>query len=277
MQYAYSHRYFVDQNFALLPTQDFRISAETFTEREDDALVSENETTLARFDLQKAKGPTLDQPLPDARESILLYSSIQILSHENYRPMGFINRTSWRPLDLPLLALDHEEWNKKQLVSWIGSEPGWVDIVINNLDGAPHPFHLVRSPHSCITPHDVTNSSMQHGFDFYVIASHQGVTSWDYYNPYDPSKPPRGGPFNSIDPLRKDTVLVPAFGYVVLRFFADNEGIWVLHCHILWHQGSGMSMALQVLGDEHNGFSTASLGQSAKEFCLAQTHQDDHQ
>ena len=114
-----------------------------------------------------------------------------------------------------------------------------------------------------------TDKLKQHGFDFYVIGSHQGTTSWDYYNPYDPSKPPRGGPFNLVNPLRKDTVLVPAFGYVVLRFYADNEGIWVLHCHILWHQSSGMMMAVQVLGDEHNGFSNTPLGENGKQSCLA--------
>ena len=136
-------RYFIDQNFALNPTQAFQISAEPSPDNQEDHSVPKNHIDLNQFDLQTAKGPNLAQPLPDARESILLYSSIQILSHENYRPMGFINRTSWRPLDLPLIAMDRDEWNKQQLVAWTGSEPGWVDLVINNLDGAPHPFHLV--------------------------------------------------------------------------------------------------------------------------------------
>ncbi len=55
--------------------------------------------------------------------------------------------------------------------------------------------------------------------------------------------------------MRKDTVYVPPWGYVVIRFLADNAGIWALHCHVLWHAASGMSMAFQVLGDELIGFS----------------------
>jgi FtsP/CotA-like multicopper oxidase with cupredoxin domain len=107
---------------------------------------------------------------------------------------------------------------------------------------------------------------LQHGHDFYVVGSHAGNGGWDYYNPFD-SKAPRGGPFNLQNPIRKDTVYVPAWGYMVIRFLADNEGIWALHCHILWHHGSGMAMALQVLGDEHTGLSGSAMGVSAERVC----------
>jgi FtsP/CotA-like multicopper oxidase with cupredoxin domain len=54
--------------------------------------------------------------------------------------------------------------------------------------------------------------------------------------------------------VKKDTVYVPPRGHVVLRFKADNEGIWMFHCHILWHQAAGMVMAFQVMGNEHGVF-----------------------
>jgi hypothetical protein len=54
-----------------------------------------------------------------------------------------------------------------------------------------------------------------------------------------------------------------------MRFLADNEGIWTLHCHILWHAASGMSMAFQVGGDEHKGFSENIIGLSAESLCKA--------
>lgn len=38
---------------------------------------------------------------------------------------------------------------------------------------------------------------------------------------------------------RKDTVTVPAGGYVVIRFVADNPGLWNIHCHMDWHLGMG--------------------------------------
>ncbi|POM76530.1 Hypothetical protein PHPALM_6211 [Phytophthora palmivora] len=31
-------------------------------------------------------------------------------------------------------------------------------------------------------------------------------------------------------------------GYLVLRFTADNPGVWILHCHIDWHMDAGLSM-----------------------------------
>ena len=61
--------------------------------------------------------------------------------------------------------------------------------------------------------------------------------------------------------------MVPKSGYAVIRFLADNEGIWALHCHVLWHQASGMTMALQVLGDETKGFSEYTSGIDALEQC----------
>ena len=48
----------------------------------------------------------------------------------------------------------------------------------------------------------------------------------------------------SIDPftIRKDTVMLPAGGYVVINFLSDNPGWWFLHCHIEIHQLQGMAL-----------------------------------
>lgn len=45
--------------------------------------------------------------------------------------------------------------------------------------------------------------------------------------------------------IRKDTVIVPAGGYVVIAFEADNPGYWFLHCHIEAHQLEGMGVLIQ--------------------------------
>ena len=55
----------------------------------------------------------------------------------------------------------------------------------------------------------------------------------------------------------------------MIRFLADNEGIWALHCHILWHAASGMSMAFQVGGDQEKGFAGSVGGLSAESLCKA--------
>ncbi|XP_041347554.1 laccase-1-like [Gigantopelta aegis] len=43
---------------------------------------------------------------------------------------------------------------------------------------------------------------------------------------------------------KKDTVMVPSGGYVVIRIKSDNPGLWLMHCHIEIHMLDGMSMLL---------------------------------
>ncbi|GMF23380.1 unnamed protein product [Phytophthora lilii] len=38
-------------------------------------------------------------------------------------------------------------------------------------------------------------------------------------------------------------------GYLVLRFTADNPGVWIMHCHIDWHLDAGLAMVF-VEGEE---------------------------
>ena len=49
---------------------------------------------------------------------------------------------------------------------------------------------------------------------------------------------------NLVNPPVKDTILVPSFGYVVLRFKTDNPGVWLAHCHIDDHMLLGMSFII---------------------------------
>lgn len=45
-------------------------------------------------------------------------------------------------------------------------------------------------------------------------------------------------------PPRKDTIIVPDGGYAVIRFKANNPGIWIIHCHIEIHSLQGMALLL---------------------------------
>ena len=49
----------------------------------------------------------------------------------------------------------------------------------------------------------------------------------------------------SRNAILKDTVIVPAGGYVVIAFEADNPGYWFMHCHIEAHQLEGMAVIIQ--------------------------------
>ncbi|KAJ2159290.1 ferroxidase fet3 [Coemansia sp. RSA 552] len=43
-------------------------------------------------------------------------------------------------------------------------------------------------------------------------------------------------------PLMRDTIFVPQEEYAVVRFKADNPGVWNFHCHFDWHMGMGLNM-----------------------------------
>jgi iron transport multicopper oxidase len=45
-------------------------------------------------------------------------------------------------------------------------------------------------------------------------------------------------------PAKRDNVVVPANGYIVIRFKADNPGVWFFHCHIDLHLVGGMAATM---------------------------------
>ena len=162
---------------------------------------------------------------PKAEQTIVLYSLTQKLSHLRNIPHGFVNNTYWTPQSPPLISLNRTDYDEHQLVPFIRRNTT-VDIVLNNLDEDSHPFHL-------------------HGYNFYILGTYSTTFSWGSWNPYETEESP-GGPLNLQTPIKRDTVYVPRRGYAVLRLTADNPGVWMFHCHVLWHQNSGMAMAIEV-------------------------------
>lgn len=46
------------------------------------------------------------------------------------------------------------------------------------------------------------------------------------------------------NPPRRDVVLLPADGFVVIAFKTDNPGNWLMHCHIAFHASWGLAMQI---------------------------------
>ncbi|OAA48109.1 L-ascorbate oxidase [Beauveria brongniartii RCEF 3172] len=106
-----------------------------------------------------------------------------------------------------------------------------IDLAINNFDDGAHPFHL-------------------HGHKFHVLI--QGETG---YPPAAHELPSYLSQHNILDnPLRRDTVTVEGYGWVVLRVVLDNPGLWAFHCHNAWHAESGMVMQFLVGSDRVRGW-----------------------
>jgi len=86
-----------------------------------------------------------------------------------------------------------------------------VEVVINNLNTNLHPFHL-------------------HGHQFQILQRTNPQTgTWPGYTN------------TSQTPARRDTVMLQNQAYAVIRFRADNPGVWAFHCHIETHVVSGFS------------------------------------
>ncbi|GAB4833916.1 hypothetical protein Ancab_032163 [Ancistrocladus abbreviatus] len=75
-----------------------------------------------------------------------------------------------------------------------------------------------------------------HGFNFHVLAQGFG----NYNASVDRKK------FNFRNPQARNTIGVPVGGWAVIRFTANNPGVWLLHCHLDLHLSWGLSTALVV-------------------------------
>ncbi|EEF34519.1 laccase, putative [Ricinus communis] len=75
-----------------------------------------------------------------------------------------------------------------------------------------------------------------HGFNFYVLA--QG------FGNYDDVK--HSVKLNLVNPQVRNTIGVPVGGWAVIRFKANNPGVWFMHCHLDVHLPWGLATAFVV-------------------------------
>ncbi len=151
---------------------------------------------------------------------------------------AYINSTTWSPSTLPTLnqaVTGLESSNTSAAFSTSGLSTAFdtssqfvisiptiqtIDLLINNLDEGAHPFHL-------------------HGNQFWILATGaSGDFDWSSY----PS-------INTTNPMRRDTMTVDAYGWSLIRFQADNPGLWAFHCHISWHMEAGLLMQFMTRAD----------------------------
>jgi len=100
---------------------------------------------------------------------------------------------------------------------------GVVEVVFNNFDTGDHPFHL-------------------HGLNFAVLGYHD----YDYMVPGSPTSEQQAL-LNFENPPIRDVVTIPIGGWVVIRFVANNSGIWFMHCHMEWHLAAGLALIMNIL------------------------------
>lgn len=156
---------------------------------------------------------------------------------------AYINSTTWSPSKVPTLnqaVTGLSKSNTSALFSTSGLSTAFdtssqfiisvpttqvIDLLINNLDEGAHPFHL-------------------HGHQFWIMASSsKGKFDWSTY-----------GNLSTTNPMLRDTMTVDGYGWSLIRFVADNPGLWALHCHISWHMESGLLMQFMTRADVMKGW-----------------------
>jgi|SRR5690242_8835908 len=118
---------------------------------------------------------------------------------------------------------------------WVVKSGQVVQIHLQNAHPYPHPMHL-------------------HGHVFQIVA--RGTGSWNGNEGSLPSVP-----------AKRDGVFVPANGYVVLRFKANNPGVWFFHCHIDLHLVGGMAATIIEAPDVLQG--QQSISSASEGLCSA--------
>ncbi|KAH7348950.1 iron transport multicopper oxidase FET3 [Rhexocercosporidium sp. MPI-PUGE-AT-0058] len=137
-------------------------------------------------------------------------------------PRTYFNNITYIPQKVPsfFTAISTGTSNTNPLIygainPFVVSKGQIVQITVNNLDGAIHPFHL-------------------HGHQFQVVerpSSGKGRYTG------------KGRNFPSVPPKR-DTYAIQANSYAVIRFQANNPGVWLFHCHIEWHVIMGLTATI---------------------------------
>jgi len=186
---------------------------------------------LQSFDTSRDLVPADKMTTPPATREISVTVSMQFDMLGNF--LSFFDNVSWEPLvdstTLYNLYRDPNYSNQDNLIYRINAVQT-IDLIVNSYDDSDHPFHL-------------------HGHEFFIVG--QGVGSYT------------GQTLNVDNPMRRDTISLPAFSWIALRFTADNPGLWAFHCHITWHMEAGLMMQIANL----DGLDKLRIPDELRAFC----------
>ncbi|KAF8557403.1 hypothetical protein OG21DRAFT_1505349 [Imleria badia] len=174
--------------------------------------------------------PAIPMDPPNSTQSVLVSMSFQqTVQSGGTQVLAYINNTSWEAQSTDPTVLQFYQGgaqtsfdSSSQLVV-VNDEISVIDLVVDNYDDSSHPFHL-------------------HGHVFWVLGEGDGL--------YQPGI----SPLNLTNPPRRDTLTLPGFGWVLIRFVADNPGLWAFHCHIGWHMAAGLMMQFASLPSQVQEF-----------------------
>ncbi|KAF2160971.1 multicopper oxidase [Zasmidium cellare ATCC 36951] len=179
-------------------------------------------TTVWAYDEKECFGEPAESLVPslqlDAGSSSALDENLDVTVAYNSDNLfkwyigGTTMAVEWAdPSALQIINNETDWTNSSGVIEFEGDADTWAYIIIQTSNAIPHPIHL-------------------HGHDFYQLA--QGTGTYESANPT----------LQTTNPIRRDVTMLPASGYVVIAFAADNPGAWLCHCHIGWHTEEGFAL-----------------------------------
>ncbi|OJJ51810.1 hypothetical protein ASPZODRAFT_127944 [Penicilliopsis zonata CBS 506.65] len=192
-----------------------------------------DDSTLVPYDHM----PLLTDPVVSINVAVVMANL------DNGEGYAFLNNISYTAPKVPTLytVLSAGDLATNALVygefthSHVLPHNGVVEIILNNNDTGSHPFHL-------------------HGHNFQVLQRYPsyGADFFDYASgdPHNYNAATNGTSGFPTYPARRDTLVLPPGGYFVIRFVADNPGVWLFHCHIDWHLMQGLAMTMVEAPDQ---------------------------
>ncbi|KAF8816070.1 ferroxidase [Phlegmacium glaucopus] len=202
---------------ALNPNITSSITYDTTAKLSDPGSVDEyhdvNDTSLV---------PVIAIPQPVATKSVQLDFGFDTMTDGTNRAM--INQVTFNSPLVPAIFSELSLGSNATIqeaygpLSFVLDHLEVFDLVIRNTDTGKHPFHL-------------------HGHKPMIVGRSLDFTSTD---------PTLNPPIveGQLNPIRRDTIQIPAGESVTLRVIADNPGTWLLHCHIEWHLEVGLAIQL---------------------------------
>lgn len=209
------------------------------------SIIPANYTDLVETDLQPLDYYA-QAPSPDIMGTMNFTFDVNPDDNIQYAYVSLDNG-SWSSLSNPTESVLSLVANGKSVPTsanaYYVNQSGIVQMTIWNNDAGEHPFHL-------------------HGHTFWIMGRGNGaVPNASYFD-------------NITNPVQRDTLTIQAcktlsdndtcdwnnLGWTVIRFKADNVGVWIFHCHIEWHLEAGLGMNFVVMPDEirATGLPTAS-------------------
>ena len=184
--------------------------------------------------------PVLDLPVPEQSDDFV-YIRSKVGKNREGVIRGYFNQSSWQPdLTSPalhrtmegfasgnksfvpqsLFGINKDAFDASHELIYQTSGIKTIDVLFDNHDEGSHPLHL-------------------HGHKFWVLAQGGGYVD---ENVIEDAK--------LQNPLRRDTASLNPFSWMLIRFVADNPGMWALKSANLWHMEAGLSMQFLTRTDE---------------------------